>query len=199
MDNKLRILARLENQDAFLKAKIRSGHFQEWQVTALDQLGHPLFGDGTRKFNWSDWDDRKNYLRSLPVILIKQFAIACAEHVLPICTKAFPDDHRPVEAIQAAKDYLAGKITLELLMEKGWAAWEARCAAMAQAAVGAADAARAAWLAGMANWVIGNARASRPADRIAASASEVAKEAAASSAEYEWQREELIKMILSEC
>src|SRR3990167_7615399 len=43
------------------------------------------------------------------------FAIDCAERVLPIFEAKYPNDQRPRQAIQAAKDFLAGKITQEEL------------------------------------------------------------------------------------
>jgi hypothetical protein len=62
-------------------------------------------------------------------------------------TKEYPNDKRPAEAIQAAEDYLNGKITIAQLNEKEDAAWDAARAA-AWAAWAAWDAARdAAWAA----------------------------------------------------
>lgn len=139
MDSIVRVLGRESNQDALLKAKLRSGHFQEWQVVALDRLGHHLFGDGNRKVNWSDWNSRKEFLEYLPDLLVKKFAIACAEHVLPIWTQEFPDDHRPAQAIQAAKDFLDGKITESELREKETAAWAAAKAGLVRALPGLPD------------------------------------------------------------
>lgn len=55
---------------------------------------------------------------------IVEFAIRCADNVLPIFEKKVPNDHRPRLAIQAAKDYLEGKIT-ETDLEVGDAAYEA--------------------------------------------------------------------------
>jgi len=39
------------------------------------------------------------------------FAIDCAERVLPLFEAKYPKDQRPRQAILAAKDYMAGKIT----------------------------------------------------------------------------------------
>ena len=64
------------------------------------------------------------------------FAADCAEHVLPIFEKTFPDDKRPREAIQAARDFANGKISV--------AAWAAARAA-ARAAGAAAGAAEKKW------------------------------------------------------
>ena len=190
MDTTIRTLERSDTAEQLIRAKLRAGHFQKWQIDALDKLGHPVFGDGVRKFNWENWDSRKEFLASLPDFLVKQFAISCAEHVLPIWIKEFPDDQRPAQAIQAAKDYLDGKITLEELQEKedaaraaraAWAAaWSARAAGYAAgyAAMAAADmAAEASWYAGNAAWYAANA--------------------AWYAAEYEWQTQELTRMILT--
>ena len=68
---------------------------------------------------------------------IRLFAADCAEMVLPIYEKHYPDDNRPRLAIQAARDYANGLITLEELSA-------ARVAARAAAWAAAWDAARAA-------------------------------------------------------
>ncbi len=96
------------------------------------------------------------------------FACDFAEHVLPIWYEYYPDDHRPREAIEAARKYVAGKIekaTLDRAMLAAWseaeraaweavraastAAWEAVRAASTElaAAAGARTASRAAWAA----------------------------------------------------
>jgi hypothetical protein len=73
---------------------------------------------------------------------IRLFAADCAELVLPIYEKRYPDDSRPRMAIQAARDYANGLITLEEVAAAGAAAW----AAVGDAAWDAArDAAWAAW------------------------------------------------------
>ncbi len=53
------------------------------------------------------------------------FAADCAEHVLPIFKKHYPNDDRPRKAIQAARDFAMGKIT-RTKMDAAWnAAWAA--------------------------------------------------------------------------
>jgi hypothetical protein len=101
---------------------------------------------------------------------IRLFAADCAEMVIPIYEKEYPNDKRPRLAIQAARDYANGLITLEELAaardaarDAAWAAagaaagdaaWAAARAAARDAAWAAArDAARdAAWAAARDAW-----------------------------------------------
>jgi hypothetical protein len=64
----------------------------------------------------------------------QEIAIRVAEIVLPIYEEKYPDNKAPREAIEAAKQYLAGKIFSDELMEKRRAANAADYAAMAAAA-----------------------------------------------------------------
>lgn len=48
----------------------------------------------------------------------QQIAIDVAEIVLPIYEKRYPEDKKPREAIEAAKQYLAGHISLDALIKK---------------------------------------------------------------------------------
>jgi hypothetical protein len=93
-------------------------------------------------------------VKEVPNTVLRWFAIACAKHVLKYWTKEYPNDKRPAEAIQAAEDYLNGKITIAQLNEKEDAAWDAARAAAwaAWAAWDAWDAARAAAWAAWAAW-----------------------------------------------
>ena len=52
------------------------------------------------------------------------FAADCAEHVLPIFEKQYPNDDRPRKAIYAARDFATGKISEKELMEAADAAWD---------------------------------------------------------------------------
>ena len=61
------------------------------------------------------------------------FAADCAEHVLHIYEKQYPDDDRPRKAIQAARDYANGLIDDEELKAARAAAWEAARAAAREA------------------------------------------------------------------
>ena len=98
----------------------------------------------------------------------KQFAIACAEHVLHIFEKEFPEDKRPRLALEAAK---AGKLTKEITdaARASYYAAAAASDAAAHAAYAAYAAARAAYAA--------------------------AARAAVYEEEREWQKELLIKML----
>jgi hypothetical protein len=89
---------------------------------------------------------------------IRLFAADCAESVLHIYEKQYPNDDRPRKAIQAARDYANGVIGKDELDAARAAAWDAAEAARAAwaaagdaraalAAVCAAEAARAAWAA----------------------------------------------------
>jgi hypothetical protein len=72
---------------------------------------------------------------------IRLFAADCAELVLPIYEEDNSDDKRPRLAIQAARDYANGLITMEELSAARYAVWDAAWAAARAAAM---DAARAA-------------------------------------------------------
>ena len=81
------------------------------------------------------------------------FAADCAERVLPIYEKKYPDDDRPRKAIKAARKYANGKITKEQMAAADAAgaaagaaaraaAWDAAGAAAGDAAGAAMDAER---------------------------------------------------------
>ena len=80
---------------------------------------------------------------------IRLFLADCAEMVLPIFEKDYPNDDRPRKAIQAARDYANGLIGEEAMYAAMYAAWDAAGDAAWDAARDAAraaawDAARAA-------------------------------------------------------
>ena len=109
---------------------------------------------------------------------IRLFAADCAESVLHIYEKQYPNDDRPRKAIQAARDYVNGVIGKDELA----AAWDAaRDAGSAERAAGSAErAARAAgWAAGAAGW------AAEAAERAAGAAWAAARDA-------KWQEIELL-------
>ena len=55
----------------------------------------------------------------------QQIIITVAEMTIPIFEKRYPEDKRPREAIDAVKQYIAGHITLDKLIEKRKAATDA--------------------------------------------------------------------------
>ena len=117
----------------------------------------------------------------------KQFAIACAEHVLPIFEEKYPEDKRPRLALEAAK---AGKLTKEIL-EAAYAAVSAYCtAAYAAAAYAAAYYAAAA----AADAAVA-ARSSHASSDYNAAACSSRAAAADYDAERQWQKKLLIKML----
>ena len=77
----------------------------------------------------------------------QQIAIGVAEIVIDLYEKKYPDNKAPREAIQAAKDYLNGTITIEVLRQKRKAAAAAAYTAANAAAYSAAAAADAAYTA----------------------------------------------------
>ena len=130
--------------------------------------------------------------KEIPIEVLKRFAIWCAKDCLINFEKEYPNDKRPVEAIQAAEDYLDGKIDIKELNNKVSAAWAAAwAAARADAAWVAAGAAEAA--ADAAAWAAGAARAARAAADAAWVAAGAAE--AAGAAARKRQNKELLKLI----
>jgi hypothetical protein len=73
----------------------------------------------------------------------QDLSINCAEIVLPIFEEKYLNDKRPREAIEAAKDYLKGKITKRELTVKRYAAYASAAYASAPVYAAAAYAAAA--------------------------------------------------------
>jgi len=129
--------------------------------------------------------------------------LACdyADRVLHHFENAYPDDDRPRKAIQAARDFAAGRIGEEELRSARNAAWaaarEARNAAWAarNAAWAAARAAWAAWAA----WASAGAAARAAAWAARDAARDAAGDAAgdARDAEREKQEDMLLKLLLT--
>jgi len=78
----------------------------------------------------TEWDERTARL----------FACDCAEHVLYLYERDYPDDKRPRQAIETARRYASGHATKEELSAAGaavygaaWAAWHAAGAAACDA------------------------------------------------------------------
>jgi hypothetical protein len=122
------------------------------------------------------------------------FACDCAEHVLHFFEERYPKDKRPREAIQAAREYVDGKITIEELNKAAGAATRAARAAdaaawaaarVARAADAATRAADAVWAAEAAARVARAAGVASAAARAAARAAGAAAGAAAYEAAYE--------------
>lgn len=108
--------------------------------------------------------------------IYRHIAADFAESVLHIYETDYPNDNRPRLAIQAARDYADGKISVTALVAAGDAAvWDAAVWAAARAARPATwAAARAAvWAAEDATWA---ARAAVAAARAVAGAAETAKQ-----------------------
>jgi hypothetical protein len=151
------------------------------------------------------------------------FACDCAEHVLHLFEERHPKDKRPREAIQAAREYVDGKISIEEFNKAikaaeaaAEAARAAEAAGVAEAAYDTAEAAKAAWVA-EAVWVAEAAydtaeaaaraaeaaraawaaRAADAAARAAEAAARAARaaDAAAWVAERKWQNDLLLKML----
>ena len=114
--------------------------------------------------------------------IASQLAIEFAEQALPIFEKRRPNDERPRKAIQAARDYLDGKISLEELRASRQAGAAAAYAAYAAAADAAdAYAAAAAYAAYVA---AADAAAAYAAAAYAAADAAYAAAAAAADATY---------------
>ena len=124
----------------------------------------------------TEWDERTARL----------FACDCAEHVLYLYERDYPDDNRPRHAIEVARRYANGEATVQELT----AAWAAAAGAARAAAGDAAGAARAARdAAGDAAWA---------AAGDAAGAARAARDAAgdaAWAAEREWQAAKLAEYL----
>src|SRR3990167_8191218 len=87
------------------------------------------------------WCLRATQQEADALIVARLFAIDCPERVLPVFEAKYPNDQRPRQAIQAAKDYMAGKITREALHAAAHAAYAAAAANAANAAYAAYNAA----------------------------------------------------------
>jgi hypothetical protein len=138
------------------------------------------------------------------------FACDCAERVLPLFEKRYPNDRRPRTAIEVARKFADGKASKAELVAARDAAWDAaRDAAWDAASDAASDAARAAaWdaardAARAAAWAAARA-AARDAARDAAwdaasdaawAAARAAARDAAWAAERKWQTTHLCEML----
>jgi hypothetical protein len=105
---------------------------------------------------------------------IRLFAADCAESVLHIYEKQYPNDDRPRKAIQAARDYANGVVDKDELDAAWSAAWDAVAAA--------GDA----WYAGAAARSAARAAAGAAA-RAAGAALDAAGDAGAAARDAKWQ------------
>ena len=105
---------------------------------------------------------------------LRLFAADCAERVIAIYEKEYPEDQRPRLAIQAAQKFAHGEITQEELNAAGDAAWDAAWDAAGDAA-------------GDAAWDAAGAAARTAAGAAAWDAAWDAAGDAAGAAEQEWQ------------
>ena len=118
--------------------------------------------------------------------IASQLAIEFAEQALPIFEKRRPDDLRPRQAIQAARDYLDGKIDVAALQNAHAAAAAAYAdSAAAAAATTATDAAAYAYTDSAAAYASNAARAASAACNASAAREEAHQKQA-----------EIIKMVL---
>lgn len=51
--------------------------------------------------------------QEIPATVIQRFAVACAEHVLPLYEEKYPEDSRPRAAIEAARNYVEEPIEMD--------------------------------------------------------------------------------------
>jgi hypothetical protein len=128
--------------------------------------------------------------------ILRFFACDCAEHVLPIWEKQYPNDQRVKRCILVARRFALGAVTqndLAAARDAAWAAAREARAAWAARDTAAAAAVAAAWAAARearaASWAA--AWAASWVARDAASTSAWAARDAAWAAEEQWQIERL--------
>lgn len=106
---------------AMLKEHLGKG----WKASAPIPLLTVLESNGVQDAIWAlrtlEGKDRE----------IRHFACDCAERVLPIYEKKYPDDKRPRNAIEISRKFAAGLATAEELAAARAAAWAATAAAAA--------------------------------------------------------------------
>ncbi|MBE2239749.1 MAG: hypothetical protein IAE81_18325 [Caldilineaceae bacterium] len=121
--------------------------------------------------------------------LLAEWAAACAEHVLPLFAQSAPEDDRPQRAIEAARAWSRGEISVGAARE---AAIQAHAAAREAANLAATAAARAAGhavaTAHMADHALGPVYYAAKAVKAAAAPGTAE---AAAAAECQWQRAHL--------
>jgi hypothetical protein len=121
--------------------------------------------------------------------LLARWAADCAEHVLPLFTPKYPDDARPRQAIEMARAWSLGEISVGAAREAACAAHAAARSASDPVARAVARAAgHAVATAHMADHELGAALYAIRAVRLASPASEAM---AAGERECRWQQERL--------
>ena len=121
--------------------------------------------------------------------LLANWAADCAEHVLPLFTRTYPDDERPRLAIEATRAWALGEITVGQAREAAFRAHAAAREASDEVARAAARAAgQAVSTAHMADHSLGPAYYAVRAVKLAAPAQDAQ---AAGVREHQWQREHL--------
>ena len=94
-------------------------------IACLVEIGKPIAKDETKSVSaWLTIVKAANIDREL-----RLFAADCAERVLYIFERAYPNDKRPQKAIQAVRDFANGKIGPAARAAAGVAACGARCGA----------------------------------------------------------------------
>jgi hypothetical protein len=117
-------------------------------------------------------------LENLPKRLVVRFAADCAEHVLPIFERAYPDDPRPREAIAAVRDWLEGRTSRDQLERVRLAAGKASAKPLGNHAVTG----NPGWMTGLlANEAESAAEAAADAASAALTANDAGEPAAAAS------------------
>ena len=116
------------------------------------------------------------------------WAAVCAEHVLPLFEQARPGDDRPRRAIEQARAWARGEITMTQAREAAYAAHAAARAATGAAKEAARAAGHAVAVAHMADHELGGAAYAIRAVRAAATED---KRDAAGRRECRWQRARL--------
>lgn len=121
--------------------------------------------------------------------LLASWAADCAEHVLPLFTRMHPDDERPRLAIEAARGWAHGEITVGQARQAAFRAHAAAREASDEVARLAARAAgQAVSTAHMADHSLGPVYYGVKAVKLAAPAQDAQ---AAGDREYQWQLEHL--------
>jgi len=125
--------------------------------------------------------------------LLARWASDCAEHVLPLFTVKYPGDDRPLRAIEIARAWSRGEVTVGEARQAAFAAHAAaRSASDAAASEVARSAGHAVATAHMADHELGAAFFAIKAVRLASPASEALT---AGGRECRWQRDQLPEAI----